>query len=326
MSGLENPTPNDANPDEFDLEATSLAGTDSAAPDSNAPDDGAPVQDDYETVARQRAESAREAKRLKERERELEQRLQQTEQRLYYMQGQMSNPQPAAPPEEEKSVHSYLTKDEAKQLSDAVINDDTDTVAKLQNAGFQRMKKEMYTELSSASAQQNELMNSINYIRSHEAASDPASPIWQKTMEVYTRMVSNPATMAGIKNETIPINGQQVNPHALKLSLMTAEASQIGGSKQDEAIARELTRNSPESFIEPSEGNTTPDGKTPMKFSERVHLSAEERQHIKNIQRRSDASYTAKDYWEGLEMAHPGMQDARLKAKRPLTPRQFARR
>ena len=140
---------------------------------------------------------------------------------------------------------------------------------------------------------------------------DQSSPIFKKTNEIYQRLMLDPNSQ--LIHQSSPTYGEY-NLGMLRDAALEAKA-QLGVSAN---TAQEAIRDSSIHFTEPSQRGEVATGAS--NFNPQKHLFPAERDYAMKLGQRDENYREApyKRYWEQLEKTHPGMQDARTKAGKPL--------
>lgn len=208
---------------------------------------------------------------------------------------------------EEYNPSTLLSSEELKQLEQARFSEDYGTVEKLE-ALREKRRLENWRRMQQEEALKNQdLTLSLQFLQQHQQdLEDPNSPLARRYAQIYQEIYYDPVERAGFKDEVINVSGQPVNPHIAKAALARAKA-------ELKALHQKVkTVETGGEEIEPS----TPGPATPRVDLRRL-LSPLEWETIRKIQR-TDPAYSAKDYWEDLERAAPGIQKARIEKGRPI--------
>lgn len=260
---------------------------------------------ELEQVRRQLSASSREAKRLKE---ELD-NLKAERLRLELYLKNMKPPEPQQPAVESKDVDDI----DAEELYSGVLKEDKNKIrnvlVKVSEAAEQRALRKLY----GMAAESQEIQSSVAYLGSIPELKDPNSALSKVAWQEYVEIINNPMELAGIKPAQISLGGYSINPHAMKLAVLKAK-SKVGAETSSRDAARAI---SDSHVVDGSEGKFSAADEKPS-FNPMVHLSAEERAYVNSLRSRGEKGYTYEHYWKMLEKAHPGIQEARLKAGGPV--------
>jgi len=210
------------------------------------------------------------------------------------------------------SGDDVLSSEEVDDFNQAWMEGKTETIRQYENLKAARIEKRLDRKRKAQDFESSRMQASISSL--HKIApelQDQNSPIYKKATEIYQRNLIDPTQQ--LLHKESPVYGNY-NLGMLRDAALEAKAELGVAVNTAQAVAIGTGTH----FTEPSQRADS--GEFKNNFNPQKHLSAAERDYAMKLAR-TDSNYQEeplKRYWDQIEKTWPGMQDARMKAGKPL--------